>query len=61
MTDKEYITKLEEALYESLALNLNWISTTETSDLVYYSEYKAVIKQAKEVLKLSQNPRMHNV
>jgi len=61
MTDKEYITKLEEALYESLALNLNWISTTETSDLEYYSEYKAVIKQAKEVLKLSQNPRMHNV
>jgi len=61
MTDKEYITKLEEALYESLALNLNWISTTETSDLEYYSEYKVVIKQAKEVLKLSQNPRMYNV
>ena len=61
MTDKEYITKLEEALYESLALNLNWISTTETSDLEYYSEYKAVIKQAKEVLKLSQNPNMQYV
>lgn len=61
MTDKEYITKLEEALYESLALNLNWISTTETSDLEYYSEYKAVIKQAKEVLKLSQTPNMQYV
>jgi len=61
MTDKEYITKLEEALYESLALNLNWISTTEPSDLEYYSEYKAVIKQAKEVLKLSQNPNMQYV
>ena len=61
MTDKQYIKKLEEALYESLALNLNWISTTVTSDLEFYSEYAAVIKQAKETLKLSKNPKMHDL
>ena len=61
MTDQEYIKKLEEALYESLALNINWVSTTTTSDLEYYSEYAAVIKQAKEALKLSKNPKMQNI
>lgn len=61
MTDKEYIKKLEEALYESLALNINWVSTTVTSDLEFYSEYPAVIKQAKEALKLSKNPKMHDL
>lgn len=61
MTDKQYIKKLEESLYESLALNLNWISTTVTSDLEFYSEYAAVIKQAKETLKLSKNPKMHDL
>jgi hypothetical protein len=60
MTDKEYIKKLEEALFESLALNLNWTSNADASDLEYYSEYKAVIKQAKEALKLSQDPMMFN-
>ena len=53
-----YIKQLEDALYESLALNINWVSTTDASDLEYYSEYKAAIKQAKEALKLSQNPNM---
>ena len=61
MTYKQYIKKLEEALYESLALNLNWISTTTKSDLEFYSEYQAVIKQAKETLKLSKNPKMHDL
>lgn len=61
MTDQEYIKKLEEALYDSLALNINWVSTTTTSDLEYYSEYAAVIKQAKEALKLSKNPKMHDL
>ena len=61
MTYKQYIKQLEEALYESLALNLNWISTTTKSDLEFYSEHQAVIKQAKEVLKLSKNPKMHDL
>ena len=61
MTDKQYIKKLEEALYESLALNLNLVSTALKSDLEYYSEYAVVIKQAKEALKLSKNPKMHNI
>ena len=61
MTDKQYIEKLEEALYESLALNLNWISTAVKSDLEFHSEYAAVIKQAKETLKLSKNPKMHDL
>lgn len=56
-----YIKQLEEALYESLALNLNWTSNANASDLEYYSECKRVIKQAKEVLKLSKNPEMHNI
>ena len=61
MTDQEYIKKLEEALYESLALNINWVSTTTKSDLEFYSEHQAAIKQAKEVLKLSKNPKMHDL
>ena len=61
MTYKQYIKKLEEALYESLALNLNWISTTTKSDLEFYSEHQVVIQQAKEVLKLSKNPKMHDL
>ena len=61
MSDKQYIEKLEEALYESLALNLNWTSNAEASDLEYFSEYQRVIKQAKETLKLSKNPYMHNI
>lgn len=56
-----HIKQLEEALYVSLALNLNWISTTDASDLEYYSEYKRVIKQAKKALKLSKNPAMHDI
>ena len=61
MTDKQYIKKLEDALYDSLALNINWVSTALKSDLEYYSEYAAVIKQAKETLKLSKNRKMHNI
>jgi len=61
MTDQEYIKKLEEALYESLALNINWVSTALKSDLEFHNEYSDVIKQAKEALKLSQNPNMHNI
>ena len=61
MTDQEYIKKLEEALYDSLALNINWVVTALKSDLEYHSEYAAVIKQAKEALKLSKNPKMHNI
>ena len=60
MTDKEYIKKLEEALYESLALNINWVSTALYSDLEFHSEHEDVIKQAKETLKLSKNKKMHN-
>ena len=61
MTDQEYIKKLEEALYESLALNLNWVSTALYSDLEFHSEYAVVIKQAKEALKLSKNPKMYDL
>jgi len=53
MTDQEYI--------KSLALNINWVSTALKSDLEYHSEYAAVIKQAKEALKLSQNPKMYDL
>jgi hypothetical protein len=60
MTDQEYIKKLEEALFESLSLNINWTQDASDEDLNYYSEYRAVIKQAKETLKLSKNPKMHN-
>ena len=60
MSDKEYIKKLEEALSESLSLNINWTEDASDEDLNYYSEYRAVIKQAKETLKLSKNPKMHN-
>lgn len=61
MTDQEYIKKLEDALYDSLALNINWVSTALYSDLEFHSEYEEVIKQAKETLKLSKNPKMHNI
>ncbi len=61
MTDQEYIKKLEDALYDSLALNINWVSTALYSDLEFHSEYEEVIKQAKETLKLSKNKKMHNV
>ena len=60
MTDKQYIKKLEEALYDSLKLNINWVSTALKSDLEFHNEYSDVIKQAKEALKLSQNPKMHD-
>jgi hypothetical protein len=56
-----YIKQLEDALYDSLALNLNWVSTALKSDLEYHSEYAAVIKQAKKALKLSKNPKMHDL
>lgn len=56
-----YIKRLEEALYESLALNMNWASNADASDLEYYSEHRRVINKAKEVLKLSKNPEMHNI
>jgi|APGre2960657404_1045060.scaffolds.fasta_scaffold189988_2 hypothetical protein len=59
MSDKEYIKKLEEALSESLSLNINWTGDASDEDLNYYSEHRAVIKQAKETLKLSKNPNMH--
>ena len=42
--------RLREALTESLALNINWTETAELQDLMFFSEYKAVIKQAKEAL-----------
>jgi hypothetical protein len=58
MSDKEYIKKLEEALSESLSLNINWTEDASDEDLNYYSEHRAVIKQAKETLKLSKNPKM---
>ena len=61
MTQKEYIKKLEKALYDSLALNINWVSTALYSDLEFHSEYEEVIKQAKETLKLSQNPNMQYI
>ena len=61
MTDKQYIKKLEKALYDSLALNINWVSTALYSDLEFHSEYEEVIKQAKEALKLSQNPNMQYI
>jgi len=41
---------LREALEESYALNQNWVSTAEPSDLEYYSEYKTVLAQAKSAL-----------
>lgn len=56
-----YIKQLEEALYDSLALNINWVSTALYSDLEFHSEYQIVIKRAKEALKLSKNPMMHNI
>lgn len=61
MTDQEYIEKLEEALYESLALNINWASTAEPSDLEYYSEYKKVISNARNTLKYSKNKMRHDI
>jgi hypothetical protein len=59
MNDKEYIKKLEEALYESFMLNLNFICGTSPRDIDrFYSEYRYVVKQATEALKLSKNPKM---
>ena len=39
-----------EALEESLSLNKNWTCEAEPETLAYYSEYKAVIRQAEEAL-----------
>lgn len=41
---------LVAALEESLALNVNWVADAEPETLAYYSEYKAVIAQAKAML-----------
>jgi len=41
---------LEEALHESLALNINWSEEADVESLLYYSEYRAIIKQGKEAL-----------
>ena len=37
MSDKDYIKKLEEALFESLSLNINWTEDASDEDLNYYS------------------------
>jgi hypothetical protein len=59
MNDKEYIKKLEEALYESFMLNLSFICGTSPRDKDrFYSEYRYVVKQATEALKLSKNRKM---
>lgn len=42
--------RLLEALKESLALNINWADVTEPHDLEYFSEYRAVIAQAKAAI-----------
>lgn len=42
--------ELLAALEESLALNINWSETAEADDLDYYSEYRAVIKQARAAI-----------
>lgn len=44
------IKELEEALEESLALNINVFADADTETCSYYSEHKAVIKQAKKAL-----------
>ena len=56
-----YIKQLEEALYESAALNINWSEDASDEDLNYYTEYRGVIKQAKEVLRLSKNPNVNSI
>jgi len=56
-----YIKQLEEALYESAALNINWSEDASDEDLNYYTEYRAVIKQAKEALRLSKNPNVNSI
>ena len=47
---KQRIKILEEALYESLALNINWSEDADAESLSYFSEYRAVIKEGKEAL-----------
>lgn len=49
------IKELEEALGESLALNINVFSDAETETCSYYSEHKSVIKRAKEALGKDQS------
>ena len=56
-----YIKQLEEALYESAALNINWAEDASDEDLNYYTEYRGVIKQAKEALRLSKNPNINSI
>jgi hypothetical protein len=47
---KQRIKILEEALNESLALNINWSEEADVESLSYYSEYRSVIKEGKEAL-----------
>jgi len=47
---RERVEELEEALYESAALNINWSETAESEDLAFFSEYRAVIAQAKAAI-----------
>lgn len=47
---REVVEMAREALFESLALNINWRDTTDPENLAYFSEYKAVIKQAESAL-----------
>ena len=42
--------RLLEALEESLALNINWADSTEPHNLEYFSEYRAVIAQARKAI-----------
>lgn len=54
------IKRLEEALNESLYLNLDLISATRPfgmSELDHFSEYSNVIDKAKEALKLSEKKK----
>ena len=46
----EALRLAREALEESLSLNKNWSCEAEPETLAYYSEYKAVIRQAEEAL-----------
>ena len=52
MTQKEYIKKLEKALYDSLTLNINWVSTALYSDLEFHSEYESTAtKRISQIIK----------
>lgn len=42
--------ELLAALEESLALNINWADSTEPHNLEYFSEYRAVITQARAAI-----------